>query len=307
MSWSKNVPWASATPVATEWREDLFSSEYYDVIRKATALGGKIVREASVNGTILEVQAKVDQTLVTQVDLAWEKAITDVIKSWSHGTVRGEEFGETKWTDENLVWFLDPVDGTWSFTRGQQYSTVGVVLYKDGAAHIWAICHPYEKRMIISESGKGSWVFELDDRMERIPGSIPKKVEVSQNMKNPVVYMDALFNAKTTPRKTAAINGFNATGEVLNLRMTGSNIDQQFQVAMGRWDITISDAKWGYHDLAVGDLAIREAGGAFLDVQTWEPINDKTEVAVWGNPAILTKYKDMLQQAYTWYDGFKIS
>ncbi len=91
----------------------------------------------------------------------------------------------------------------------------------------------------------------------------------------------------------------------IDIRATWSNIDQQFQVAMGRWDITLSDAKGWFHDLAVGNLIIKECWWIFVDVQTWWPISEKTEVAIGWNKDILQKFKEMIQDAYKWYNEFK--
>lgn len=298
-------PSVSVEPSGNSVEVPDFDPVIYAIIREAAAKGWEIVRWAAVNGAILEVKVKVDQTLVTQVDEAWEKAITDILKAHSHGTVRGEEFWTTEGSDKSLVWYIDPVDGTWSFTRGQQYSTVGVGLYRNGTPYMSAIAHPYEKKMLIAQAGKWTWVYEVDDQMNPLASKMSTRVNVSSNTKNPVVYMDALFNTKTTPRKAAFIEAVGNSGEVLNLRMTGSNIDQQFQVAMWRGDLNISDAKWGDHDLVIGALAIQEAGWVFMDVLTWAPVTADTQVAVGGSPVTVEKYREILQKAYAGYTGFR--
>lgn len=135
-----------------------------------------------------------------------------------------------------------------------------------------------------------------------------KKLEVSkaQNLKGGIVYLDALFNAKTTPRKLELEKRLvELSGNNLGLRMSGSNIDQQRQVAAGRAELTLTDAVGGFFDLAAGALIIKEAGGEMIDAQTGEPVTEKTQVAIGGPKVIVAQIKDAVKEIYSGYQGFK--
>lgn len=64
------------------------------------------------------VRQKADRSLVTEVDLAAERFLRSAIhrRFPGHGVI-GEEFGALNPSAE-FQWILDPIDGTFSFTRG---------------------------------------------------------------------------------------------------------------------------------------------------------------------------------------------
>ena len=86
--------------------------------------------------------------------------------------------------------------------------------------------------------------------------------------------------------------------------MTGSNIDQQRQVATGRAELTIIDAVGGFFDFS-GRLAIIEAGGKFIDGQTLGDVTEQTQVAIGGVPEIVDQVSPYVQEIYSEYTGFK--
>ena len=66
----------------------------------------------------LAVETKSDQTPVTAADRGAENLLRRMIKARfpDHGII-GEELGNER-TDAELVWILDPIDGTKSFITG---------------------------------------------------------------------------------------------------------------------------------------------------------------------------------------------
>jgi len=69
--------------------------------------------------TGLKIDAKSDQSPVTEADRAAERAMRQLIKETfpDHG-ILGEEFGNEN-VDAEFVWVLDPIDGTNSFVTGK--------------------------------------------------------------------------------------------------------------------------------------------------------------------------------------------
>jgi len=78
-----------------------------------------------------EVKVKADATPVTEVDVAVEKMIREVIHEHfpEHGFY-GEETG-MEGIDSETVWLVDPIDGTKSYVRGYpMYSTQIAVMFR---------------------------------------------------------------------------------------------------------------------------------------------------------------------------------
>jgi inositol-phosphate phosphatase / L-galactose 1-phosphate phosphatase / histidinol-phosphatase len=66
----------------------------------------------------MQVEVKPDRSLVTQIDLAIEVRLREMIEArYPHHGIVGEEQGTAK-IDADFVWVLDPIDGTAPFIAG---------------------------------------------------------------------------------------------------------------------------------------------------------------------------------------------
>ncbi len=65
------------------------------------------------------VERKADNSEVTEIDRATERAISDLLSSErpTHG-IYGEEHGMSGSVDADFQWVIDPIDGTTNFVRG---------------------------------------------------------------------------------------------------------------------------------------------------------------------------------------------
>ena len=121
------------------------------------ALAGETVRE-HLGGLGLEVKA--DGSPVTAIDLAVERRLRDRIEQAypSHG-ILGEEFGSSQ-ADAELVWVLDPIDGTRQFAAGlSNYGTL-IALCHQGRPVLGVICQPRLDDVFlgVSHGGeRGTW------------------------------------------------------------------------------------------------------------------------------------------------------
>lgn len=253
----------------------------------------------------IEYKAEAGMTPKTLADIKSGNVIKALIhRQYPFDSVNEEETGLAE-GKSNRIWYVDPLDGTSSYAEGQRYSTTGVAVYENGIPLSAAICQPFEKELLIAERGKGTFIFPLNEKLD-IAGS-PRKLEIpeEQNLKGGIIFLDALFTNKTTPRKLELIRQLvDLSGGNLGIRMTGSNIDQQRQVAAGRGVLTITDAVGGFWDLAAGALIIKEAGGFFCDING-NPINKNTQVAVGGCKMVIDQILTTLHICYNNYLGFK--
>ena len=292
------------TEVVPEW----MTYDYIKIATEAAILWARRVNKFQPSSAIWETQLdtkrKTDATLKTRADEASERAIIwHIRKSFPSDIIYWEESGEHVWTS-NIEWFIDPLDGTSSFVNWQNYSTVWISVYKDWKPFVSNIVHPFEKKILIAEQWKWAYSADLDINLwvdwEYI------QVNQSQKPSNPdaTVYMDALMNRNNTILKTKLIQAIQEQEWNIWLRMTGSNIDQQFQVALKRWDITLTDVVGWFYDLAAGALIIQESWGIFVDAQTWWEITSDTKVAVWGSKEKLESLKSTIQDIYQWYKWF---
>ena len=102
-----------------------------------------------------ETEIKDDQSPVTNADREAESVIRERIRKHfpGHGIV-GEEFGKEN-EDSDVVWILDPIDGTKSFIHGVPFYTtlIGVLVEKKPVAGV--IYAPALNEMVSAASGLG--------------------------------------------------------------------------------------------------------------------------------------------------------
>lgn len=242
----------------------------------------------------------------TVADIQASKSITTFLHRSLPYRINEEETGMRydKNTDAAYVIHVDPLDGTASYARGQRYSTTGIELTKEGFAQSAAVCHSFERELFVAEQSKGAYLFTLDDALDVTEEFHRLKTLHDQKQANgPTIYLDALFNTCTAPPKQELIAHLVKEFNQVNLRMTGSSIDHQRQVAAGRAELTIVDAVGGFYDFS-GRLLIQESGGKFIDGQTLGNVTEKTTVALGGESNMVDLVGPIIQRLYRNYIGF---
>ncbi|OGE45072.1 hypothetical protein A3B39_03300 [Candidatus Daviesbacteria bacterium RIFCSPLOWO2_01_FULL_37_10] len=276
----------------------------------AVILGGrKVLAIHGASPEMLQVvfKAEAGKTPRTVADLESGRVGKAVIRQqFPNARINEEETGDEEALEGSRdAHHVDPLDGTSSFARELRYSTVADAVYVDGKPYAAAICHPYERELVVAQVGKGAHLFALDENLVLSFVSRRRQLEVSKSsLDGGIAFVDALFNANTSPRKFAFMADLvKLSNNNLGFRMSGSNIDQQLKVAKGSAEITLTDAVGGFFDLAAGGLAIIEAGGKFTD-KFGDPVDETTQVALGTNGTIHDDVLDILTRHYFGYDGF---
>jgi histidinol-phosphatase len=102
---------------------------------------------------------KADETPVTVADREAEQLIRARIAArYPKHAVLGEEYGETKGSDEDHRWVLDPIDGTKSFVRGVPLYGVLIGLEIDGVCEVGAAYFPAIDEMLCAATGEGCYL-----------------------------------------------------------------------------------------------------------------------------------------------------
>ncbi len=212
---------------------------------------GELIREGF--GKNNNVEFKTNETnLVTEIDKAAEKLITDFIKKKypTHG-ILAEESGKMKSGTEYL-WVIDPLDGTTNFAHGLPVFSVSIALQKNGntiAGIVYDVIHG-----ISYSAEKGSGAFAND-----------KKMEVSTNsiLRRSVLASGFPYNVSENPDHL--LERFSEmTKRVRGIRRLGSAALDLSYVAKGvfdgYWEMELNP--W---DICAGMLLVEEAGGVISD------------------------------------------
>ena len=97
---------------------------------EAATSAGRLIREGF--GQAVSVQAKTNaRDVVTEVDTGSQETIISILKTaFPEIPILAEE-GERESPDADLMWLVDPLDGTTNFTRGIELFTVAICLSVD--------------------------------------------------------------------------------------------------------------------------------------------------------------------------------
>lgn len=212
---------------------------------------GEIIREGF--GTNFNIEFKTNESnLVTTIDKASEKLITEFIKKKypTHG-ILAEEGGETKNSSE-YVWVVDPLDGTTNFAHGLPIFSVSIGVQKNDKTIAGVVYDVMQDVMYSSELGSGSFAGQ-------------NKLSVSKNDKlsRSVLVTGFPYNISENPEN--ALGKFSAlTLASRGMRRLGSAAIDFCYVAKGVFDgfWEVSLHPW---DMCAGKLIVEEAGGIVTD------------------------------------------
>ncbi|MEL6188725.1 MAG: inositol monophosphatase [Myxococcota bacterium] len=123
--------------------------------REAVEKAGDIALDHFRRG--VEVRAKADASVVTDADLAAEKAILDLIEDRDPGVnILAEESGIHD-RGHARRWIVDPIDGTRGFTRGGELWGPLVALEEGGEIIVGAMALPVRGEIYWAARGKGAF------------------------------------------------------------------------------------------------------------------------------------------------------
>lgn len=264
--------------------------EYNDLVKLAerAALRAADYLRTAARPTVDTWTEKSQHDFVTEVDRAAEGLITDVIsRDEPDSVIVGEELSPGRAPRGDLVWFVDPLDGTTNFLHGYpQYAvSIGCVADRELVA---GVVHDVNRNRTYRAT-RGGGAFEEDMRMSVSAVTEPSRALIGTG-----------FPFKTLNLLNVYVSQFAAViGAASGIRRAGAAALDLADVAAGRldgfWELQL--APW---DIAAGVLLIREAGGIItrpdgaVDVLSDDAQSGGSLVA--GNAAIHKWLIDLLRK-----------
>lgn len=199
----------------------------------------------------LTIESKGRNDFVTQVDRSAEAEIIKIIrKAYPNHAVLGEESGATG--DNEVVWIVDPLDGTTNFLHGLPHFAVSIGIQVRGKLEHGVIYAPCTQDLYCATRGSGA---TLNNR--KIRGSQAKELD-SALIGTGVPIRADLLDAYLPMLKTIA-------GNSAGIRRAGSAALDLAYVAAGRLDgfFELGLKPW---DMAAGIVLVQEAGGTVTDL-----------------------------------------
>lgn len=232
-----------------------------DAAQAAQVLIGEFLASGDWNVTL-----KQDQSPVTEVDVAAEKAIRSVLaEALPDADFFGEETGRqegirVQGDSQHLRWLVDPIDGTKSFIRGSRYYSTQIALAVDGELCLGVSNAPAYGERLVAIAGEGTW---LDGKPVRC---------------NDATSIEQAFfsagNLTTLARDAAAWSRYAAiVARARRVRGYG-DFCHYHQLCCGQADLVL-ESDVNILDIAALTVGIRAAGGVITDLQG-QPIDEST-------------------------------
>lgn len=202
------------------------------------------------------LEFKEDQSPVTEADREAEMIIRDAIKKKfpEHGLI-GEEFGNEN-EDSDVVWVIDPIDGTQSFIHGIPIYTTLIGILIENIPKIGVIYAPASGEIVSAAAGSGAYLNGNPCRV-RICNEIGRATFLSTDIENIMK-----FNYEEPFEELLAAT---------RIHRTWGDAYGHLMVATGRADIMF-DPILNIWDAAALLPVVTEAGGTFTDVAGIETI-----------------------------------
>jgi myo-inositol-1(or 4)-monophosphatase len=219
---------------------------------------------------------------VTEVDRACEALIADTLTRDVPGSrVVGEELTPEGAATGDIVWIVDPLDGTTNFLHGYpQYAvSIGCAVRGELCA---GVVHDVARDVVYrAATGGGAWVGE-------------QRLAVSTNAEPKRALVGTGFPFKQEGLIPSYLRQFAAVMErTSGIRRAGAAALDLADVAAGRLDVfwELSLAPW---DIAAGVVLVQEAGGRVTRLDGSENVVGHGPIVA-GNPALHSWLIDLLR------------
>lgn len=218
------------------------------VALEAAARATQVVREGALGD--LEIRTKSSpKDIVTQVDLASERMIREVIRSHHpNHSILGEEGGLVG--ESPYRWVIDPIDGTSNFARGLLHYAVSIGLEHDKQGLVGVVSQPVLNDVYHAEHGSGSF---KNGQAIRVGGC--------KALSEAYVTMSFSTDSSVMAQATTLWNVL--LTRVQTLRRLGSTALELAWLAEGKIDAFIGFGQ-GAWDVAAGRVLVEEAGGTVM-------------------------------------------
>jgi myo-inositol-1(or 4)-monophosphatase len=214
--------------------------EGLEALKKYVYQAGQAIFQMAAEG--FETAYKANEDPVTTADLNADNILREGLTKDFPGTgwLSEETRDDFSRLDKNLVWIVDPIDGTKEFVSGIPEYAVSVALVENGLPVLAAVYNPAVQELFTAAAGQGAW---LNGK------AINSEHELTEKL---------ILLASRSEIKRGEFEPFESFAQI---RPCGSIAYKLALVAAGRADATFSLGPKNEWDIAAGVLLVSESGG----------------------------------------------
>lgn len=219
---------------------------------EAALKAGKLLQRGF--GTTYEIMNKPGkQNLVTEYDKASEACIISIIREFfpTHN-ILAEESGYLPQSDNDILWIIDPLDGTINFAHHIPFFAISIAAYNKSGGLCGVIFQPLTHELFVAEKNQGAYLNEK-----------PLSVSQTDRLETSLIITSLPYHTLSTSTHTPTLNTehlsrLNQRGAIV--RNFGSAALTLAYIAAGKIDAAFMHHLYPW-DSAAGKLLIEESGG----------------------------------------------
>lgn len=264
-----------------------------DLAMEAAELAGRLLRDGRPAGLGVAATKSSPVDVVTEMDIAAEKLITEyLIERRPLDGYLGEEGGTTAEGSSGVRWVIDPLDGTVNYLYGLPSWAVSIGVEVHGERVAGVVEVPMRGETYFARQGHGAFVTGGPHGDEHVRLRCRPTAPLAEAL------VATGFNYVADVRAHQAEVARELIPRVRDIRRGGSAAIDLCDVAAGRLD---GYFERGLHpwDLAAGDIVAREAG-ALTGGRPGGPADGELTVA--ASPGVFEPLQALLEELGAWHD-----
>lgn len=269
---------------------DALHRDLLELAQEAARRAGALLRDGRPADLAVAKTKSSPIDVVTEMDIAAEKLITDLISGQRPDDGFLGEEGASVESTSGIRWVIDPLDGTVNYLYGLPTWAVSIAAEQDGETVVGVVAAPMRGETYHAVRGGGAWAtgaWQGERALACRPAPPLDQALVSTG-----------FNYVTEVRAHQAGIAARLIPVLRDIRRGGSAAIDLCDVACGRLD--------GYYerglnawDFAAGDLIAREAGALTGGRPGERP---SRELTVAGSPGVFEPLQRLLEELGAWHD-----
>ena len=132
-----------------------------DIAIKAAKEAGDAILE--IYQRDFDTHTKKDNSPITEGDLKSNEIIKKILSETEHVILSEEDNDDLSRLSENMVWIIDPLDGTSDFIDKTGEFTIMIALIKNKKPILGVIGWPTEKTFFVAQKGSGAFRYSNDE------------------------------------------------------------------------------------------------------------------------------------------------
>lgn len=245
-----------------------------NIALRAARSAGELIYRSMERLDVVNVSEKEANDYVSEVDRAAEQTIIyQLRKTFPNHGFHGEESGFQPGHDDgaDIVWIIDPLDGTTNFLRGVPHFAVSIACRIKGRIEHAVIVDPVRQEEFTASRGRGA---ALNGKRMR--------VSARKSLDGALLGTGFPFREDQIESLDNYLGMFRSlVGQTAGIRRCGAASLDLAYVAAGRYDAfwEFGLAEW---DMAAGCLLIQEAGGLVSDFTGGNHFLEKGQIVAGG-------------------------